>query len=322
MKHAVSIACLVIAACGLTATAQAVQYPKQPIKIIVPFSPGGGADLPARLIAQKITEDWGQPVVVENRPGATGAIAENYVAKSAPDGYTILLGTPSSHTIGPQLIKNLPYDPLRDLRTIMLFGWVPNMLIVNPSLPVKTVDELIAYAKSRPGKLNYSSSGVGSSSQIHAEYFSRESGIKLTHIPYLGVSPAFTAVVSNQVQLTFSPAALVIPQLKSGRIRALTSPPSGAVLSGLGAFPSEPSPPNYQSAAWLAFFAPEKTPDAIVNKFQAEVARILQAREVKDKFASMYIVPVTTSVGDSEKIVKRTYEKDRKILQELGIHPS
>jgi len=302
--------------------AHAADYPSQSIRIVVPFAPGGGADLPARLLAEKLSAAWRQAVVVENRPGATGTIGESHVARADADGYTVLLATPSSHTIGPQLIKNLSFDPLKDFKPAILFGWVPNVLVVNPAVKATTLDDLIALAKSKPGALNYSSSGDGSSIQLTTEIFAQKAGVKLTQIPYAGVSPAVTAVMAGQVDMMFAPAALALPQVRAGKLRQLTSLPAANDAKIDWSTLSSPEAPHFYSAGWLGFLFPAKTPDGVVQKWQSEIARIIQSPDVQEKFRQMSLIPSTISGEEFEKLIRSDYTQSSRILKELRIDPS
>lgn len=314
--------CAAVCSVATTAQAQTQTYPTQPIKIVVPFAPGGGADIPARLIAKKLSEAWKQPVIVENRPGATGTIGESYVAKAAPDGYTLLVSTPSSHTMGPHLLKELRYDPIKDFKAVTLFAWVRHLLVVNPSVQAHTVKELISLAKAKPGVLNYSSSGNGSSVHLATEIFSRMAGIKMNQIPYGGVSPALVAVVSGQVDLMFAPAAIALPQIKAGALRPLSAltPDRFTALPDVPTI-AEAGMPDYKSSAWLGLLAPANTPDYIIGKLQTEIARIVKMDDVQKTLGKMSIDVTSTSSDEFDQLIKTEYSKYGALIKELGLTP-
>ncbi|HEY0294058.1 MAG TPA: tripartite tricarboxylate transporter substrate-binding protein [Bordetella sp.] len=317
-----AVSAVALAATVAAGSAGAAGYPSQPIRIIIPFAPGGGADLPGRLLAEKLSQAWGQSVVVENRPGATGSIAESFVARSAPDGYTVLLATPSSHTIGPHLLKNISFDPLEDLRGVTLFGWVPNVLVVNPSVPAGNLQELIALAKQKPGALNYSSSGQGSSVQVTTETFAQQAGITLTHIPYNGVTPAVTAVISGQVQMMFAPAALALPQIKAGKLRQMTPLVDTAKIDADWSRTPSQTVAQRNAANWLGFVMPARTPENVVRTWQDALATIMQSQDVREKFAEWTIIPADTSGAPFDAIIKKEYQESGAMLKRLDIDPS
>ena len=215
------IAIVVLLAAAGGALAQAPAYPSKPIRLVVPFPPGGATDILAREVAQKLTEAWGQSVVVDNRPGAGGNIGAELVARAAPDGYTLLMGTVGTHAINASLYAKLPYDHVKDFAPVILVAGVPNVLVVNPALPVNTVAELIAYAKANPGKLNFASSGNGTSIHLSGELFKVMAGVQMTHVPYKGSAPAVADLISGQVQLMFDNLPPSLPQIKAGKLRAL-----------------------------------------------------------------------------------------------------
>ncbi|QJR12033.1 hypothetical protein DSM104443_03116 [Usitatibacter rugosus] len=266
---------------ALSSLASAQAYPSKTIKIIVPFAVGGIADTFGRVIAQKLTETWGQPVVVENKGGAGGNIGADLVAKSPPDGYTLVIGNIGTHAVNPFLMKNMPYDPLKDFVPIAHVLDAEGLLVVNPALPVKTVAELIAYGKANPGKLSYASGGLGTTSHLAGELFKSMSGIDMVHVPYKGNSPAITDVMGGQAQMIFATMPTVIQQAKSGRLRAIAT----LGKTRAKAVPDVPTIgetlPGFDVANWIGMFAPAGTPREIVDRLNAEVQRIMRAPDVE-----------------------------------------
>jgi tripartite-type tricarboxylate transporter receptor subunit TctC len=303
-----------------TSTTYAAEYPSQTIRIVVPFSAGGGADIVGRVVAKKMAENWKQTVLIDNRPGATGTIAENYVAKSDPDGYTILLATPSSHTIAPHLSKALPYDPLKDLAPVTEFAVVRQLIFVNSNVPAKTLKELVELAKSKPGTLTYATSGNGSSGHLATEAFARMAGMEMRPIPYKGVSPGITAAMTGEVDIMFGPAAVALPYVRSGALRA--------VAAGTDTrFPELPDVqtvaeagwPAYKADAWLGFLVPAKTPAPIVKKLHDEVERIMNLPDVRATLDGMSVTSMATTTDEFGRMMAKEYEDYGKLVRDLGI---
>jgi len=251
----------------------------------VPFPPGGVTDRLARMVAQKMQEHWGQPVVAENRPGASGMIAAEAVAKSAPDGYTLMMGHIGTHAIDVSLFSKLPYDPVKDFAPVSLLVSVPNVLLVHPSVPANSVQELVALAKARPGTLNFASPGSGTSGHMSAELFKSLAGIDIVHVPYKGPGPALQDLVAGQVNMLFDTVASSMPQVRGGKLKglAVTTRERSAIAPGVPTM-AESGVPGYEIAPWFAAYAPAGTPPAVVNKLQAEMARILNLPDVRAAF--------------------------------------
>jgi len=262
-------------------------YPAKPIRLVVPFPPGGTTDILARIVAQKLTEAWGQPVVVDNRPGAGGNIGAELVAKSAPDGYTLLMGTVGTHAINASLYAKLPYDHVKDFAPVILVAGVPNVLVVNPSVPVNSVAELIAYAKANPGKLNFASSGSGTSIHLSGELFRTMAGVQITHVPYKGSAPAIADLVGGQVQLMFDNLPSSLAQIKAGKLRALavTSDKRAPALPDVPTM-AEAGLPGFEASSWFGVLAPAGTPPAIVGKLHAEIAKWLATPDAREKLSA------------------------------------
>ena len=278
-----------MATVGLAITAllplhtSAQAFPSKPMTIIVPASPGGAIDLAARLIGQKLTEAWGQPVVIDNKPGATGIIGTDFVAKAAPDGHTLAL-VASSHAINPSMVKKLPFDTVKSFEPVMLTHVVPLVLVVAPSLPVKSVKELIAYGKANPGKLTFASSGSGGAPHFSGELFKTMAGLDMTHIPYKGSTLAHPDLLSGRTSLMFDTVAAIKTQIAANNVRALavTTAKRVGVLSTLPTM-AEAGMPGYETSTWGGILAPAGTPKATVAKLNAEMNKILAMPDVREK---------------------------------------
>ncbi len=274
------LAMLICAPC--VAGAQA--YPSRLIRIIVPFTPGGPQDVNARLIGQKLTEAWGQPVVVENRAAAGGIVATEFVTKAVPDGYTLLMGNPTPLTIAPSLYDKLGYDPLRQLAPVILVTQTASVFVVHPSVPAKNIRELVALAKTKPGRLIYGTSGIGSTGHLTIELFSTLTGVTMTHVPYKGASQAISDMIAGQIDLRMFPIPVTIPLVRDRRVRPLG-------VTSLQRFPllpevptiAEQGLPGFESTNWNGILAPAGTPREIVMKLHDEIARRVLAPEERDK---------------------------------------
>jgi tripartite-type tricarboxylate transporter receptor subunit TctC len=292
------------------------QYPVKPIRMIVGFAPGGGTDLVARIIGQKMTESWGQPVLVDNRAGATGTIGADVVAKAPGDGYTLLMGHVNSHGIAPNLFKKLPYDAERDFAMVAYVGYVPNVFVIHPSIPAQNVKELIAMAKAKPGTLTYASSGVGSTQHLAGELFSLLGGVKIIHVPYKGSGPAVVDLLAGHVSMNFDTMPPVLPHIKSGRLRALalTTPKRSPQLPGVPTM-IEVGLKGFDMTNWYGVMAPAKIPRDTVMKLNAEINRIVMLPDAKSKLeeAGTQLDPMSpeqfatflhTEIGKYAKLVK------------------
>ncbi len=260
----------------------AASYPVKSIRLVVPFTPGGSTDILARAIGHKLNEAWGQPVVIENVPGAGGAIGADKVAKAPADGYTLLMGHIGTLAVNPSLYPNLPYDPIKSFAPVAWVARVPNVLVVHPSVPAKTVKELVALAKAKPGQLNYGSGGNGSAANLATEYFKLQTGSSLLHIPYRGTAPAVTDLVGGQTQVLFTGAPAVINQVKSGQLRALavSSPKRMDALPDLPTV-AESGYPGFEADQWYGVVAPAGTPADVVTKLNAQINQTLNSPELK-----------------------------------------
>ena len=273
--------------------AHAQSYPTKPIRIVVPYPPGGFNDTLGRTLAAKFTESWGQPVVVENKPGAGGNIGMDLAAKSAPDGYTLVIGPVGNIAVNPHLYPNLPYDVARDFAPITSLASFSNALVVHPDVPAKTVNELIALAKAKPKTLSFGSPGIGSQAHLAGEFLKLQAGIDIVHIAYNGTAPALRDLLGGQIQFMFAQTSSALPQIQSGKLRALgvASPKRTPLMPELPTI-AEGGLPGFEAVSWYALLAPAGTPKEIIAKVQAEVARVLQMPDIREKLAAQGAEPV------------------------------
>jgi tripartite-type tricarboxylate transporter receptor subunit TctC len=293
----------------------AQNYPVRPVRMIVPFSPGGATDVPARILAQRLSEAFGHQIVIDNRPGAGGVLGADAVAKAPPDGYTLLL-TATTHVISASLYKKLPYDAIRDFAPVMLIGSGPNVLTVHPSLPAKNVRELIALAKARPGKIDYASSGNGSSQHLFGALFMSLADIRLMHIPYKGSAPATTDLIAGQVSVGFPGIALVLPHTKAGRLRALavTSAERSKAMPDVPSI-AEAGVPGYAATLWLGLLAPRGTPPQIVQKLFDEIAKLLRQPEVESAYLATGTDITISNPEQFGLFIKAEYDKWARVIK-------
>ena len=301
------------------AGAQAPAYPTKPIRLVVPFPAGGATDILAREVAKHLTDAWGQSVVVDNRPGAGGNIGSELVAKAAPDGYTLEMGTVGTHAINASLYSKMPYDHVKDFVPVILVAGVPNVLEVNPALPVNSVQELIAYAKANPGKLNFASSGSGTSIHLSGELFKVMAGVQMTHVPYKGSAPALQDLIGGQVQLMFDNLPPSLPQIKAGKLRALAVTSAGRAP----ALPDTPTVaeaglPGFEASSWFGVLAPAGTPPEIVNKLNAEIAKWLASPGAKEKLANVGANIAGGAPEDFARHIQAETAKWAKVVKESG----
>ncbi len=285
-RPAVFLLALAAFAAG-SATAQPAVYPTKPIRLVVPFTPGGSTDILARAIGQELAKAWGQSVIVDNVPGAGGAIGADKVAKAAPDGYTLLMGHIGTLAVNPSLYPKLPYNPVKDFSPVAWVARVPNVLVVHPAVPAKNVQELVALAKAKPGQLNYGSGGNGSAANLATEYFKLQTGVAIVHIPYKGTAPAVTDLIGGQIQVLFTGAPAVIGHIKSGQLRALAVS-SPKRLDALPELPTvaESGYKDFEADQWYGVVAPAGTPREVVNKLNAQINLALNTPELKARLAS------------------------------------
>lgn len=308
------------AATGLCAPARAQAYPTRPIRIVVPYPPGSGTDIVARLLAQKITENWGQQVIVDNKPGAGAIVGVEAVARAVPDGYTIGVGDTGPLAINPALYDKLPYNPATDFVAITHVANLPFVLVVHPSLPATTVPELIALAKNQPGKLNYASVGNGSSVHLASELFKRLAGINVVHIPYKGSAPALAGLLAGEVSLMFVNLFSSIPHLQAGRLRvlAVASPTRTALLPDLPTI-AEAGLPGYAFLAWFGIIAPAGTPEPVIDKLNQEFRRILVLPDVRERMLNQGgTEPVGSTSAEFADLMRSDMAQWAKIVKESG----
>ena len=299
----------------------AQDYPTKPIKIVVPLPPGGSNDVLARLIGQKMTESFGQPVIVENRPGAAGNIATEFMTKAAPDGYTIGIAPNQTVAVNPVLYPKLSYDVLKDLEGISMLGRVPMVLVVSPKMTAKSVAELIAQAKASPDKLTYASAGSGSPQHMAAEVFKSMTGTRLIQIPYKGSAPALIDVLAGTVDVMFCPINSALPHIRSGKLRALgtTGTSRLALLNGVPTIAE--TVPSFESDIWIGMITPAKTPPAVVTKLNSELRRILALPDVKEKLADQGIDAESSSAADFTKLIATDQKRWAAVIKAADIKP-
>lgn len=305
-----------LAAGHLPAAAQA--YPAKPIHLVVGYAAGGSTDSVARLLGQKLAEELGQPVIVENKPGAGATIASDYVAKAAPDGYTLFMST-IANTINTTLYKRLSFDFERDFAPVSLVATVPNVLVVNPEVPAKTVKEFIALAKSKPGGINFGSSGSGSSVHLSGELFNMVAGVQLTHVPYKGSAPAAVDLMSGQIQAMFDNLSTALPFIKAGKLRALavTSAERSPAAPDIPTM-AEAGLPECEVLSWFALVAPAKTPKDIVDRLNAATVKALADPAVKQQFAALGADPVSSTPAVLADLIKSETAKWAKVVKASG----
>ncbi|MBY0436938.1 MAG: tripartite tricarboxylate transporter substrate binding protein [Burkholderiales bacterium] len=298
-------------------------WPARPIRMIVPVAPGGGADITSRLVAQKLSERFGQQVVVDNRSGAGGIVGLEMLARATPDGYTISQGGVGPLAVNPSLYAKLPYDPLKDFAPILRAVSALNVLVVHPSVPVHSVKDLIAFARANPNKLNYGSSGAGRADHLAGELFSMMAGVRMQHVPYKGGGPAMTDLVGGNLQLIFATVSTAASHIKSGKIRTIAN--TSAVRSDL--FPDLPTIaesglPGFAIDNWYSFIAPAGTPASIIDTLNVEIARALALPDVKERLHGLGIVPFTTArPAEFAQYLRAEIAKYAKLVKAVGITP-
>ena len=311
---------LLLAVTLTCADASAQSYPSRSIRLVVPYPPGGPLDIMARAIGQKLTEAWSQPVVVDNRAGAGGNIGAELVAKSPADGYTLLMGAVATHAINPTLYGKLPYDPVKDFAPVALVAQVPNILVVNPSVPARSVKELIELARARPGHLNFGSGSTGSTGHLAGELFNAMAGVQMVHIPYKGGAPAMADLLAGQVQLMFDNLANALPNVRAGRLRALAV----TTLARSPAMPDLPTIaesglPGFDLTTWFGLMVPAGTPPEIVIKLNAGIVRALNAKDMRERLEKMGAEPPADNTPEHfAAFIRAEAAKYAKVVKESG----
>ena len=297
----------------------AAGYPEKSIRLVVPFAAGGALDVVGRIIGQKLTESWGRQILIDNRLGAAGNIGAEFVAKAAPDGYTLLMSSVTTQAISMSLLSRPPYDFVRDYAPVTMVASAPLALVTHASLPAKSVKEFIALAKARPGELNYFSSGGGSGTHLAAEIFDQRAGIKTVHVPYKGGAQGVSDLLSGQLQFSFSTMGLALPHVQSGRLRLL----------GVGSTKRYTRLPNlptiaesvkgYEAEQWYGVVAPAQTPVAIVNKLAGEIKAIVAQSDVRERFYSQGIEPASATPAEFAAVIRANVDKYSKVIKQLGL---
>jgi tripartite-type tricarboxylate transporter receptor subunit TctC len=319
MRNRLALTVIVSLMC-LPAAAHSQAFPSKPIRLVVPFQAGGGNDLLARIISQKFLEKWGQPVIVDNRPGAGGNLGADFVAKAAPDGYTILLGT-NTLTMNPFIFAKMPFDTQKDLAPVAMLATTPFYVVVNNNLPVKNIPELIAYAKANPGKLSYATPGIGTPHHLGTELFKSMTGTYMVHIPYKGSIPALTDVIGGQVQVMWATVNVALPMVTSGKVRglALAEPKRTQSLKDVPVIAE--TVPGYEVSAWYGIFAPPGTSPAIVQQMSAELQHIFQQPDVQARLLPLGYEISTANAEQLRATVAGDLDKWGKLVKTVGIKP-
>jgi tripartite-type tricarboxylate transporter receptor subunit TctC len=320
-RAAAALAAAVALACTAGVTHAQVTYPTKPVRLIVAFPPGGSTDIIARLVGQRLSERLGQQVIIDNRGGAGGTLGTEIAARANADGYTLTMGTTSTHVIAPAAYTKLKYDPIRDFEPITLVASTPYLLVLNPGVKANNLKEFIALAKSQPGKMNYASAGTGSTTHLAMEMLKSAAGIDVVHVPYNGNGPAGTAVLGGQVQALFGSMPAVLPHAKSGKVRpiAVGTPKRSPALPDVPTV-AESGYPGFEASLWLGFFAPKGTPIAIVNRLHAELVRIALSPDMKEQFERNGAEPLTNASSlDLRRLVQSELEKYSKVIKAANI---
>ena len=313
---------LLVLSAALAAFSAAAQYPGKPVRIVVPFSAGGTTDILARAVGQKLTAAWSQPIVIDNRPGASGMIGAEMVAKAPPDGYTVLMASVAEVAINQSLYTRMTYDPLKDLAPVTLAGFTPLILVVHPSVQARSVKELIGLAKAKPGRFTFASPGNGSVQHLSGELLKTVARVDITHVPYKGGAPAVTDLVGGQISMFFAGMPIVMPHVKAGRLRALAV----TVTRRSPAAPDVPTMeeagvPGFDISNWFGVYVPAATPKAVIAKLNSELSRVLNLADVKERLAEQGLETVGNSVEQFDAFFRAEILKYDKIIRESGARP-
>jgi len=313
-------ALMLVAGLLVAGVASAQGFPSRPVRVIVPFTAGSAIDVNARVIGQKLSDTWGQPVITDNRPGANTIIGTEVAAKSPADGYTLALANDATLAMNPALYPRLPYDPLKDFAPVTLIGSNSLLLVVPASSPVKSVRELLELARARQGELNYASGGNGSAQHIPMEMLMAMTGVRLTHVPYKGVGPALNDVIAGQIPVMFAGTPGALPHVRAGRLRALAIA-SGQRSAAAPAIPTvdESGVPGFRYAAWVGYLAPAGTPGEIVARLNADIIRAINAPDVREKFAAVGFETQTSTPEEFAQMIEREIARMAKLVREAGI---
>jgi tripartite-type tricarboxylate transporter receptor subunit TctC len=315
--------CAFVALLFLAAPACAQTYPDRPIRLLVGFAAGGPADISARVLGDKFAEAWGKPVIVENVTGAAGNVATDRVAKAAPDGYTLIAAASATIVTNPSLYQKMPFDPVKDLTPISQICFTPNLLVVPSELPVKSVAELIAYAKAQPGKVSFGSAGVGTSQHLAGELFKTMAGLDMQHVPYRGIAAVMPDLIGGRLTLAFANISAVLPLVREGKLRALA-------VTSRERWPATPELPtmieqgfaDFDSNAWFALMAPAGTPADVITKLQRETARVLALPEVRKRFDELGMQVIGNTPAEFAAVIAAETPRWTKVIKDAGINPT
>ena len=304
----------------MTSGAGAAEYPVKTVRFVLGFSAGGSTDIAARILAQRLTEDLKQTFIVENRLGASGLIGADHVAKSPPDGYTVFIGSPTTHSVAPQLMSKPPYHPLRDFAGVSELVYTPMLVVVHPSLPVKSIRELVQLARARPDQLTYGSGGIGATPHMAGELFKLATGVKMLHVPYKGEAPAIADLAAGQISLVFANISAAISYVRAGRLRGIAVT-SRERVKAIREYPTvaEAGVPDFEAGSWFGMFAPRATPKEIVAKLSADTRAALQAKAVEDKLEEMGFSVVASNPADFTRRMESEYAKWGNVIKKAGI---
>jgi tripartite-type tricarboxylate transporter receptor subunit TctC len=320
MAHAVKLALAIAGSCSALPAAAQPAYPTKPIRVIVGFAPGGGTDIAARTLGQKLGESLGQPIVIDNRPGAGGQIGNALAATAAPDGYTLLMTANGPHVIAPSLYSSVSYNVFKDYAAISLVNTNPYVLVVHPSVPAASVKEFIAWLKSNPTQANFSSAGNGTPAHLAGELFKSMAGVSMSHVPYKGAAPALAGLIGGEVNVLFSEMLTAAPQLKGGKLRALavTTASRTAFIPDLPTI-AESCLAGYDVSVWYGVLAPAGTPKTIVARLNSDIVRALQTPDLKERFTKMGSTAASSTPAEFDAFIKRDYERWSRVIRSAGI---
>ncbi len=320
----INIALAIGIALGIPAAASADQYPSRTIHLVVGFPPGGINDIVARMIAPKMSDTLGQTVIVENRPGAGGTIGAEHVARSEPDGYTLMLGSVSNLAMASALYKSLPYDSTKDFAPVALVAASPNIMVVNPALPVRSVKDLIKLAKEKPGTINYASAGIATSNHLTVELLKVMTGIDIVHVPFKGDTPAVTAVLANQVPMMFPTLPVALPYIKSGKLRAIavSSAKRSALLPDVPTVAESGDLPKFAVSVWVGVVAPAKTPQPIIHKLNGAIREAAEAPDKRAKLANLGVEPATDTPAEFASYIAEETKQWSNVARSAHITPN
>ncbi len=311
---------LILLALALPSLAAQDNYPSRPIRFIAPFSAGGGVDIVARLLAQRLTDKWGQQVIVDNRTGATGIIGTDIAAHATPDGYTLLMGNAATHAVNVSLHKKLPYDAVKDFAPITLIARVPEMLVVHPALPAASVKDLLALAKAKPGELTFGSAGAGSPPHLAGELFQHLGKIRLVHVPYKGSAPALADLMGGQINMYFSNILSAVPFVKAGRLRGLgvSSAKRSVVAPDIPTI-AEAGLPGYEDYNWYGVLAPKGTPQAIVSKLNTDIVQVIRSKDIEERLTRDGAEVIASSPAEFAAFMRTEIQKYAQIIKQSGL---